>query len=211
MNQQELNNSKCQGDCADCFGEDGDQCQESRPLVFTELENLKGVPPEVLAVSLGCSSPLISAQIKEGFTVFACGNLSILEILLAGSHAGHTGHVYVLPFASQTEVFFQLYQELVQEIGNIEILDDTSLLALGREKVDLLIGNFNNLEVEEAEEFWTEVQEILVPNGSIFVVDSTENNKKSKNILEKVCFKAIEIEPFFTMGKESSTILKAQK
>src|SRR4051812_17074980 len=79
------------------------------------------VPPDAVAVSLGCGNPTALAELKSGETVLDLGSGGGIDVLLSAKRVGPTGHAYGL---DMTDGMLALARENQRKAGaaNVEFL-----------------------------------------------------------------------------------------
>src|SRR5918999_2640847 len=83
--------------------------------------DVRSLPAEALAASLGCGNPTALAQLEAGQIVLDLGSGGGIDVLLAANRVGPTGKVYGL---DMTDEMLQLAEKNRREAGadNVEFL-----------------------------------------------------------------------------------------
>ena len=99
------------------------------------------LPPEALAVSLGCGNPTALIQLEPGQTVLDLGSGGGIDVLLSAKRVGPSGKVYGL---DMTDEMLALARENQRKAGatNVEFLKGTiEAIPLPDRSVDVIVSN----------------------------------------------------------------------
>jgi len=201
-------------------------CDEiSTTSVIYKGQNLQGLPKEAINASLGCANPLVFAEIKPGETVLDLGSGGGIDVLAASRYVGPTGKVYGL---DMTNEMLALANQNKQKMGvsNVEFIKGyIESIPLPDESVDVIMSNCVINLSEDKEKTLKEAFRVLKKGGRFAVADiisikeipdsirkhaemwcgclaGTLNRSEFENLLQKVGFQNISIEPIHIYTKE---------
>ncbi|MBB6215047.1 SAM-dependent methyltransferase [Anaerosolibacter carboniphilus] len=206
----------------------------SNSSLIYNSEQLKNLPKEAVAASLGCADPVIFADIKEGETVLDLGSGGGIDVLVASRYVGATGKVYGL---DMTDEMLELANQNKTKMGatNVEFIKGfIEEIPLNNEAVDCILSNCVINLSEDKERALTEAHRVLKAGGRLAIADIVnltdvpDHVRKSaelwagciagtlkvgeyKEILEKVGFTNVEIEPVHVYTKSVIESLANQK
>ncbi|MCX7773339.1 MAG: arsenite methyltransferase [Clostridia bacterium] len=205
----------------------------SEASLIYDGENLQGLPEEALQASLGCANPLMFAKLREGETVLDLGSGGGINVLMAAKHVGSSGKVYGL---DMTDEMLQLANQNKQKMGvtNVEFLKGyIEDIPLPDNSIEVIMSNCVINLSDDKEKALSEAFRVLKSGGRLAIADiitmkdipqrvrstaemwssclgGTIKASEYKEILEKVGFQDIEIEPvhIYTRSVIEETFLK---
>lgn len=151
------------------------------------LDELQGLPANVLNASRGCGNPTLLTDLREGETVVDLGCGAGIDVFLAAKKVKSTGRVIGI---DMTEEIIRLANENAEKIGatNVEFkLGDIENLPMQDSSVDVIISNcVINCSSANKDKAFQEAFRVLKPGGRMVISDIVTQGELPREISERL-------------------------
>ena len=161
---------------SDYYGKAANDVEEDivNPVKY-EREYIEHIPEEVVKISYGCGSPVISADVKEGETVLDLGSGAGLECFIASRLTGKSGEIIGIDMTDEMlKKANKAKKEVIKSLGydNVEFKRGyLEFLPIEDKSIDLVISNcVVNLSPDKKRVF-EEIMRVLKPGGRVIISD----------------------------------------
>src|SRR5215475_7642092 len=147
---------------------------------------IRGLPQEAVAASLGCGNPTALAELRPGETVLDLGSGGGIDVLLSAKRVGPTGKAYGL---DMTDEMLALANENKRKAGleNVEFLrGEIEHIPLQDNSVDVIISNCVINLSGDKDRVLQEAFRVLRPGGRFAVSDVVTRGAMPAEIRERV-------------------------
>jgi ubiquinone/menaquinone biosynthesis C-methylase UbiE len=173
------------------FAEEGSSCCPDYGCydIDYSIDEIRDLPADISAFSLGCGNPVAVADIREGEVVLDIGSGGGLDVFLASNKVGPRGKVIGL---DMTEQMLKKAREnaLKGNYTNVEFkLGDAEDIPMKDNSVDLVMSNCVINLAPEKERVYREIYRVLRSGGRFVISDlvtEKELDESIKNNPEKL-------------------------